>query len=139
MAQSGVIDEQMHRLEGYLKVMQSEEAVSEHAIDSVQAAVNGAGEAMKNGFNSWSVDLKQSCESLCNEIQTSSLKSAGAVEKAFKVMAMMLDAVVHEAREYVDQEKNAAIELSAMAKNNANAEVRPPSSYYLYDILIPSV
>ena len=105
--------------------MQSGEAASEDAIDDVQSAVRDAGDAMKDNFNAWSVDLKQSCESLCNEVQISGHRSADAVEKAFKVMATMFDTVVRETREFISQERDTAVELGTLVRTNANAEVRP--------------
>jgi hypothetical protein len=118
-----VIECQLQKLAEYLKVMQSGEAASSDAIDDVQGAVKNAGEAMKDNFNVWSLNLKQICESMCNEFQLSGLRSVGAVEKAFKVMAAMLGTVIREAREYVSQERDAAVELDILARNHAKTEV----------------
>ena len=118
-----MIDSQVHKLACYLKVMQSGEAASEDAIDNVKSAVKDAGEAMKDNFNAWSIDLKQRCESLCNEVQTSGLRSVSAVEKALEVMVAMLDTVVREAREFISQERDATAELGTLVRNSANTEV----------------
>jgi kinesin family member 11 len=103
--------------------MRSGESASEDAISDVRTAVKDAGEAMKGSFNAWSVGLKKSCESLCSEVQTSGLRSAETVERALKAMAALLEVVIREAKEHVEQERNTAIQLGTLARDNANTEV----------------
>jgi hypothetical protein len=119
------MDGQLHRLSEYMKLMRSGEAVSEGAIDGIKLAVKEAGEAMKSNFKEWSVELTRNCESLRHEVQTTWLRNASAVEKALEAMAVMFDTVIREAREYVTEERDAAVELSTLVRDNANTEVSP--------------
>ena len=118
-----MIYEQVGKLKHFVKLMQSGESASNDAIDAMQAAIKDAAEAMKGSFSAWSLGLKKSCESLCGEVQLSGMRSASAVEKTIKTMSVMLENVVCEAREHIEKERNAAVELGTLVKDNANTEV----------------
>ncbi|KAF8590615.1 kinesin-domain-containing protein [Ramaria rubella] len=117
------IEEHLRRLSGFLTVIHTEESSSEDAIKNVQAAVREAGEIMKRSFSAWSLDLKRNCESLCSEVQRSSLRSAGAVEQAFKAMGTVLQSVIREAHEYVETERGAAADFGLLVKESTDMEL----------------
>ncbi|KZT67731.1 kinesin-domain-containing protein [Daedalea quercina L-15889] len=117
------ISEQLEKVRGALQTIHAREEASSSAVETIQSAVQETQESVMKGFTAWTEDLRQHCESTCQEAEASSMASCASVETAFKTLGNVIDTVLREAQTYVATERKLLQEAKTMADNTTNAEI----------------
>ncbi|KAM5531198.1 hypothetical protein V8D89_015116 [Ganoderma adspersum] len=120
---SSHIKEQLEKVQESLKVIHAKEDASKETIDTMKTTIAEAQESMKSGFAAYAEELRQHCEFICQEAETSSLASCTAVEKAFQELGTLTEAIKQEALEFIATERKTLQEAKALADNTTNTEI----------------
>lgn len=73
------INEQLEKVREALQTIHAREEASSGAVDTIKSAVQETQESVKKGFTAWTEDLRQHCESTCQEAEASSMASCASV------------------------------------------------------------
>lgn len=76
---SNRIKEQLEKVQESLKLIHAKEDASQETIDTMKMTITEAQESMTSGFAAYAEELRQHCEFICQEAETSSLASCTAV------------------------------------------------------------
>lgn len=76
---SNRIKEQLEKVQESLKAIHVKEDASKETIDLIKTTITEAQESMKSGFAAYAEELRQHCEFICQEAETSSLAGCTAV------------------------------------------------------------
>ncbi|EJF65955.1 kinesin-domain-containing protein [Dichomitus squalens LYAD-421 SS1] len=120
---SNRIKEQLEKVQESLKLIQAKEETSKETIDAMKTTITEAQETMKTGFTAYAEELRQHCEFICQEAETSSLASCSVVEKTFQELGTLTEAIKQEALEFIATERKALQEAKALADNTTNTEI----------------
>ncbi len=85
------IKEQLEKVQESLKLIHAKEDASKETIDIMKTTITEAQEGMKSGFAAYAEELRQHCEFICQEAETSSLAGCTAVCPAQLVWLPLAD------------------------------------------------
>ncbi|KAF7976325.1 hypothetical protein HWV62_7048 [Athelia sp. TMB] len=122
-SQSECIDAQLQNVQDAMRIIQTQDASSDSAIAAMDAAVKDAQEFFKNGFLTWSQTLQQSCEGILHNIQASSVRCYDTAEDALAALGSLVEALVQEARTFINSERESILSAKLLATNATTAEI----------------
>lgn len=73
------INEQLEKVREGLQIIHAREEASSSAVETIHSAVQETQESVTKGFTAWTEDLRQHCESTCQEAEASSIASCASV------------------------------------------------------------
>ncbi|KAI1795774.1 kinesin-domain-containing protein [Ganoderma leucocontextum] len=120
---SNRIKEQLEKIQESLKLIHAKEDASKETIDTMKTTITEAEDSMKSGFAAYAEELRQHCEFICQEAETSSVASCTAVEKSFQELGTLTEAIKQEALEFIATERKTLQEAKALADNTTNTEI----------------
>ncbi|KAI0647148.1 kinesin-domain-containing protein [Trametes meyenii] len=120
---SNRLKEQLEKVQEALQLIHAKEDVTKETIDTIRNTISSAQDSMKTGFTAYAEELRQHCESVCQEAEASSLAGCNAVEKAFQELGSLTEAIKQEALEFVALERKTLQEAKALADNTTNTEI----------------
>ncbi|KAI9065177.1 kinesin-domain-containing protein [Trametes sanguinea] len=120
---SNRLKEQLERVQEGLQLIHAKEEASKEAIDTIRNTIEEAQASMKSDFAAYADELRQHCEAICEEAETSSLASCNVVEKAFQELGGLIETIKQEALTFVANERKTLQEAKALADNTTNTEI----------------
>ena len=121
--QSERIEEQLKGMHTRLAGMQEKEDVSSAAIGTVESTLKDISDRLKNGLETWGLDLRKGCEDICREAESGTLSGIASMEKALKVLGSLVETIACEARDYVRAEQKSIAQADLLVNKMANTEI----------------
>lgn len=123
-AQSARVELQLQRVQASITSIQSQDALSDDALASVQAAIQTARDTIESGTGHWSDSLRKKCEAVSNELRSSGLRGFGTAGAALDAFAALVDTMAREANAHIASERNALHEAEALTQAAVTQEIK---------------
>lgn len=76
---SAKINQQVEKVQEILKAIRAKEEASDEVVGNLQSAVSETQEAVQVAFDAWAESVKEHCEVMCKEVETSATASYASV------------------------------------------------------------
>ncbi|RPD66242.1 kinesin-domain-containing protein [Lentinus tigrinus ALCF2SS1-7] len=117
------IKEQLEKLQKALQLIHAKEDTAQEAADTIRSTITEVQESIKSSFASQADELRKHCESICKEVESSSMASCATAEKAFQDLGALTEAIKQGSLDFIATERQTLQEAKALADNTTNTEV----------------
>ncbi|KAG9032021.1 kinesin motor protein cin8 [Tulasnella sp. JGI-2019a] len=120
---SAFIAQQLTKLTDSIEAIKAKDAAESQAVVALGTAVRTTTETIVTRFSNWESSLKESLDALVNEVGTACEAGVGTATTVFRSAVSLVDAVVLEAKSFVDEERTAFEELREVTEQAASSEI----------------
>ncbi|KAI0797910.1 P-loop containing nucleoside triphosphate hydrolase protein [Abortiporus biennis] len=117
------LNEQAEKIREALKLIHAKDQATDEAAASIQSALEDSQETFKNSFSTWSTELIQHSETTYKTAEASSITNCAIVEKAFRSLGTITEAILQEAQDYIASEHKALLIAKTQADTTSSAEI----------------
>ena len=120
---SNRVNDQMQLVQKALDVIQAKDDLETEALEIAHAVIQEMHQTSTVGFSAWSSKLKKACETTCREIASTGIETFKAVEATLKTLGSFAEAVIREASDHIDAERDMAHQAKTLVISTTQNEI----------------
>lgn len=120
---SARIDKQMQLLQDTVNTIQAKDALEAQALGITHRIMQETHETLMTDFIAWGEDLKNTCDTISYEIQSTGVEAFTTVEATLQAMVSLVENVTRETIHHIDVNRDLIHQAQALASSTSTTEI----------------